>query len=62
MLAFQGLQCMLMGQITYMALNAVDHCITSVLTVKSQATHIGFKFADAAHKQTQSNFKTAKKC
>ena len=40
MLAFQGLQCLLMGQITYMALNAVDHCITSVLTVKSQATHI----------------------
>ena len=53
---------MLMGQITYIALNAVDHCITSVLTVKSQTTHIGFKFADAAHKQTQSNFKTAKKC
>ena len=59
MLAFQGLQCLLMGQITYMALNAVDHCIT--ITVKSQATHIGFKFADAAHKQTQSNFKTVQK-
>ena len=40
MLAFQGLQCLLMGQITYMALNAVDHCIT--ITVKSQATHIVF--------------------